>query len=72
MRRSLLIIMALGFLIGIPGLFLVQRQFATPTNELLKQARTALKDRDFVDAERLVKPISSTYPYFTDAMLIAG
>ncbi len=72
MRRRLLIIAALGFLIGIPGLFFALRQVATPSDELLKQATTALKDKHFADAERLVNSISSTDPYFTDAMLIAG
>ncbi len=72
MRRSLLIIAALGFLIGIPGLFLVLRQDETPVEELLKQARTALKDKRFADAERLVNSIPVSDPVFTDAMLIAG
>ena len=72
MRRSLLIIAALGFLIGISGLFLVLRQDETPVEELLRQARTALKDKRFADVERLVNSIPASDPVFTDAMLIAG
>ena len=64
--------LALGFLIGIPGLLFALWQLVTPTEELLKQARSALKDKHFADAERLVISISPEDPCFTDAMLIAG
>ena len=72
MRRRHLIIAALGFLIGIPGLFFAFRQNETPAEELLPQARTALKEKHFADAERLANAISAADPDFTDAMLIAG
>ena len=72
MRRRHLIIATLGFLIGIPGLFFALRQDETPVDELLKQARTALQDKHFADAERLVNAVSPEDPYFTEAMLIAG
>lgn len=72
MRRRLLIIAALGFLIGIPGLFFALREAEVPAEQLLKQARSALKEKHFADAERLVTSISPEDPYFTDAMLIAG
>ena len=64
--------LALGFLIGIPGLFFAMRQVEMPAEELLKQAKAALKNENFADAERLVISISPEDPFFADAMLIAG
>lgn len=72
MRRRHLIIAALGFLIGIPGLFFALREAEVPAEQVLSQARFALKEKQFADAERLVTSISPEDPYFTDAMLIAG
>ena len=72
MRRRLLIIAALGFLIGVPGLFFALREAKTPVEDLLRYARAALQDKHFADAEQLVASISPEDPYFTEAMLIAG
>ncbi len=72
MRRRHLIIAALGFLFGIPGLFFALRQHETSAEELLKQARMALKDKHFADALRLLTSFSPEDSYFTEAMLIAG
>ncbi len=72
MRRRILIIAALGFLIGVPGLFFAFRPEETPAEELLQQAKTALKEKHFADAQRLVTSILPDEPYFTEAMLIAG
>ncbi|MEJ7591345.1 MAG: FG-GAP-like repeat-containing protein [Planctomycetaceae bacterium] len=72
MRRKFLMIAALGFLIGIPGLFFAIPGSEIPAKDLLKQARTALLEKHFSDAERLVKSIPPTDPHFVEAMLIAG
>ena len=72
MRRRILIIATLGFLIGIPGLFFALRQDEIPSEELLYKARTALKGKRFADAEQLVTSVSPKDQHFSDAMLIAG
>ena len=72
MRAKLLIITALGFLIGLAGLFFVLREREPAPEILLEQARDALKAKRFGDAEQLGNRIPSGSAQFSDAMLIAG
>ncbi len=72
MRRRILIIAALGFLIGVPGLFFVLRDREPEPEILLEQARSALRGKRFADAEKLAASILPSCAQFSEAMLVAG
>lgn len=68
----MILIGALGFLLGIPGLFFALRDATMPAQELVNAAKIALKDKQYADAERLANLVPLSVPEYKNAMLIAG